>query len=125
MKALLDTNAFVRWRTGSVVPTAVRRLMGRPELEVLISIVTAWEIAMKTALGISANDVESAIVQTGASVLPIKFAHLNELSTMPTFRNHRDPFDRLLIAQALAENVPIVSSDTRFSGYKRLRVIWD
>jgi PIN domain nuclease of toxin-antitoxin system len=61
----------------------------------------------------------------GASVLPVGFRHLDELSRLPIRDDHRDPFDRMLIAQALAEDLEIVTSDRRFEGYKRLRVVWE
>jgi PIN domain nuclease of toxin-antitoxin system len=56
--------------------------------------------------------------------LPIRFRHLDELSALPEHDDHRDPFHRMLIAQALAEDLSMVSSDTRFEEYKRHRVIW-
>ena len=80
---------------------------------------------MKPKLGRSAADVEAAIGDMRAVLLPIKFTHLNELSRLPMFENHRDPFDRMLIAQAIAEDVSIISSDMRFDAYKRLRVLWN
>ena len=125
MKLLLDTNAFVRWMAGTALPRPVERELSRSQTQIFISIVTAWEIVMKRALNRNAAEVEEAVVELGATLLPIKFAHLDELSRLPLFENHRDPFDRMLIAQALAEDVPIVSSDMRFGAYKRLRVLWD
>lgn len=125
MRLLLDTNAFLRWMAGTPLPRSVDRALARQETESLVSIVTGWEIVMKAKLGVSAADVEAAIGEMGAVLLPIKFKHLNELSGLPFYEDHRDPFDRMLIAQALAEDVSIITSDTRFAGYKRLRVIWD
>jgi PIN domain nuclease of toxin-antitoxin system len=125
LKLLLDTNAFLRWRIGSPVPRSVERALRKPETESFVSIVTAWEIAIKHSLSLTAFEVEAGITTTGATLLPIKFEHLDELSRLPTFPGHRDPFDRLLIAQAISEELTIVSSDTRFGDYKRLRVLWD
>ena len=99
--------------------------MGKRDIEVVVSIVTGWEIVQKPKLGRSAADVEAAINTMEAVLLPIRFAHLEELSSLPFRNDHNDPFDRMLIAQALAEDLPIISGDTRFSGYKRLRVFWD
>jgi PIN domain nuclease of toxin-antitoxin system len=79
---------------------------------------------MKTSLGVSAAQVEGSIQAMNAILLPITFQHLEELSRLPSYPDHRDPFDRMLIAQALAEGLPIVSGDMRFADYKRLRVIW-
>jgi PIN domain nuclease of toxin-antitoxin system len=80
---------------------------------------------MKATLGVSTSALEAAIGEVGAALLPIKFKHLNELSGLPFYDDHRDPFDRMLIAQALAEDVSIITSDMRFDMYKRLRVLWD
>jgi PIN domain nuclease of toxin-antitoxin system len=83
------------------------------------------EILMKPKLGLSAAGLEAGITAMGSIVLPVRFRHLDELSGLATYEDHRDPFDRMLIAQSLAEGLSIVSSDTRFSQYKRLRVIWE
>jgi len=125
VKLLLDTNAFLRWMAGSPLPRPVERVLARRETECLVSIVTGWEIIMKAKLGVSAADIEAAIGEMGAALLPIKFKHLNELSHLPSYEDHRDPFDRMLIAQALAEDLSIITSDTRFADYQRLRVLWD
>lgn len=110
---------------GTPLPRAAQRVVAKPDTEIVVSIVTGWEIVMKPSLERSAADVEAAITAMRAVLLPIKFGHLEEFSNLPFREDHRDPFDRMLIAQALAEGVPIVSGDTRFTGYKRLRVIWD
>jgi PIN domain nuclease of toxin-antitoxin system len=101
------------------------RLITRQDTQLLLSIVTGWEIVMKNQLELSAAYVEAAIDAMRATLLPIRFAHLEELSSLPFRDDHKDPFDRMLIAQALAEDLPIISGDARFSGYKRLRVFWD
>jgi len=110
---------------GSPFPRVAQRLMARPNTEFVVSIVTGWEIVLKPKLGRSAADVDAAVTAMGAVLLPIRFGHLGELSNLPFHDGHRDPFDRMLIAQALAEDIPIVSGDTRFTDYKRLRVFWD
>jgi len=125
VKVLLDTNAFLRWAAGTPLPRPVERVLSKRETERLVSIVTGWEIMIKPKLGRSAADFEAAIDTMGAMLLPIKFQHLDELSHLPHFEDHKDPFDRMLIAQALAEDASIVTSDTRFENYKRLRVLWD
>ena len=91
----------------------------------MVSIVTGWEIVLKPKLRLSATDVEAAISAMGAVLLPIRFAHLTELSNLPFSDDHRDPFDRMLIAQAIAEDLSIISGDTRFTAYKPIRVVWD
>jgi PIN domain nuclease of toxin-antitoxin system len=108
-----------------MLPRPDERILTRPDTESVVSIVTGWEIAMKPSLALSAAWVEAAINAMGAALLPIRFTHLEELCSLPFRDDHRDPFDRMLIAQALAEDLPILSGDTRFTGYKRLRVFWD
>lgn len=124
MRLLLDTNVFLRWMAGKSLPRPVERLIARHDTECLVSIVSGWEIVWKRSLGLSAADIEAGVGQMAAVLLPIRFTHLNELSRLPLVPDHRDPFDRMLIAQALAEKVPMATSDTRFAGYKGLRVVW-
>ena len=124
MKVLLDTNVLIRWMTGSALPQAVDRLLRKSTTAVTISIVTGWEIVMKPKLHLSGKDIEEAIASMGGTLLPIKFTHLEILSGLPLYEDHRDPFDRILIAQALAENLPVATSDERFTRYRGLRVVW-
>jgi len=125
MKVLLDTNVFVRWMAAAPLPRRVQRLLARQNTATFVSIVTGWEIAMKPVLGLSASDVEAGVGAMGASVLPIRFRHLDELSSLTVREDHRDPFDRMLIAQALAEDLEIVTSDSRFGAYPGLRIMWE
>ena len=124
MRLLLDTNAFLRLTVDRPLPKAVQSALNRRDAECFVSVVTAWEIANKPTLNLSTADVETGIAKIAAILLPIKFQHLDELSRLPLYTNHRDPFDRLLIAQAIAEDLSIVSSDMRFGKYKRLHVLW-
>lgn len=124
MKLLLDTNVFVRWLLDGPLPGSISRLINKPGNEKLISIVSAWEIAIKPKLNLSAANVEAGIEAIGGALLPVKFSHIEALYSIQAY-DHRDPFDRMLIAQALAEDIAIVSSDQRFPEYKGLKVIWD
>jgi PIN domain nuclease of toxin-antitoxin system len=125
MKLMLDTSVFLRRLNDSPLPRSLDRLLAKHNTELFVSVVTGWEIVMKPKLKYSAADIEAAIEEMGAVLLPIKFNHLNEFSNLPFRDNHKDPFDRMLIAQALAEDLSIASSDTRFAGYKGLRTLWD
>ena len=124
MKLFLDTSVLVLWIAGKPLPKSVERLLAKADTECFISIVTGWEIILKAQLGLSPQDFDVAISEMGAALMPIRFKHLNELFRLPYVQDHRDPFDRMLIAQAIAEELPIVSNDTRFPSYNRLRVIW-
>lgn len=118
------TNVLIRWMTGSTLPHVVDRLLRKSSTTVTISIVTGWEIVMKPKLQLSGKDVEEAVAKMGGTLLPIKFKHLETLSGLPLRDDHRDPFDRMLIAQAFAEDLPVVTSDERFARYRGLRVFW-
>ena len=124
MRFLLDSNAFLWWRNGS------RRLSKRagseirsPDNNILVSIATSWEITIKMVLGKLRflEDFEEVIQTEGFILLPISYQHLRQLETLP--RHHGDPFDRLLIAQALAEGIPIATADCRFAAYG-LQIVW-
>ena len=125
MGELLDTNVFLRLVAGNPLPRQVQRALEKPGVECYVSIITAWEISMKPQIGLTASATEELISSLGFHVLPIHFAHLTALSVLPLNPDHRDPFDRLLIAQAISEGLRMISSDTRFSDYKRLRLLWD
>lgn len=125
MKLMIDTNVFLRWMNDRPLPRTVERLLTKQSTEIVVSIVTGWEIVMKPKLQRSAADIEAAIQEMGAVLLPIKFRHLNEFSNLPFHENHKDPFDRMLIAQALAEDLSVATSDMRFAEYKGLRTVWD
>jgi PIN domain nuclease of toxin-antitoxin system len=91
--------------------------------EVLISPASYWEIAIKVSLGKwrlhrpYEEFIDVALKQYGMQVLPILPVHTGKLIGLPYPSHHRDPFDRLLVAQALAEGIPLVSADPRFDAY--------
>lgn len=125
MTVLLDTNVFIRWLTDVPLPRRAERLLQKADTKMYLSVVSVWEIVMKPRLGISALQAEEAIHAMGAVLLPIRIRHLDELSRLAVNGDHKDPFDRILISQALAEGFPLVSSDDRFPAYRRLTVLWD
>ena len=123
MKLLLDTNAFLRLMGDRPLTRVAERVLNRSDTERFVSIVTAWEIAIKHSLSVSATDVEAGVAAMPATLLPIKFQHLDELSRLPLYTNHRDPFDRLLIAQAIHEGFRLVSRDPEFAKYPVSRIV--
>ena len=119
MKLLLDTHAILWWLDGDrrFGPTAKSLVLDGANQR-LVSVVSFWEIVIKTKSGklqVSLDDVSSAIGSYGFSLLGIEREHLRTLSTLHTF--HRDPFDHLLIAQAAAEGAALMSDDAKFRDY--------
>lgn len=124
MRLLLDTNALVRWLNGIEPPPKVGRAIRDPRTHIFVSVVSVWEIVMKSKLGIGAGEIGARLDDLGSSSLNITLEHLGALERLERFPNHRDPFDRLLIAQAVAENLVMISSDRSFGEYKDLRLLW-
>ena len=124
---LLDTNAFIRILNGSL-PRKVERLVFKSSSELLLSVATPWEIAIKRSLqkaGFSRSLVMEKIDELGARLLSITIAHANAIYDLPL--HHAEPFDRIIIAQALVEQCAVISSDQRFPMYASsgLKVIWE
>jgi PIN domain nuclease of toxin-antitoxin system len=126
MKILIDTHVML-WgiQDPGKVSSRVRTLL--PTADVWISVVSLWEIITKVQIGklVLPTPVGDYLVaklkMNGVSVLPLSFAHVRRLEEIPLY--HRDPFDRILIAQSLEEKLPLVTSDTAFRNYP-VRTIW-
>ena len=128
MKALLDTHALLWWLDGDErLSPAARSWIGTPEHSVLVSAASAWEIATKVRIGKLPGAVEVAVrfheclAEQSFTPLSISTDHALRAGGLPG--PHRDPFDRMLIAQAQAENVPLISIETLFDTYG-IRRIW-
>jgi PIN domain nuclease of toxin-antitoxin system len=124
MRLLLDTNALLWWRDASPqLPSQVHGQIADGRNEIMVSAATLWEIAIKRTVGKLRfpDDFEEVMHQEGFTLLPISFLHLRALEALPT--HHRDPFDRLLIAQALADGIPIATSDRAFAAYG-VQILW-
>ena len=121
MRILLDTSALIRWHAGTLHRPAVLAVQ-RADL-VMVSAVSAWEIAIKRALGkLRFSDrVEDVAESYGFLALPVTLRHGDLLRELPA--HHPDPFDRMLIAQALDEGLTILTSDRAFEPY-RVPVVW-
>ena len=126
MNALLDTCA-VLWsaRQPERLPARVRALLLDPRSELTVSVVSAWEIALKPELGIAdvAGWFREAARHLQARILPVRLEHIAALATLPM--RHRDPFDRLLVAQAVAGELVLVTCDEAIAGYREAQCIWD
>lgn len=121
MKLLLDTHALLWWLgDDEALGPQARELIGEPDNDVLVSVVSLWEIAVKVRIGKLAVDIENvadAIRRDGIGLLDIRTRHLAALSGLPKHPDHRDPFDHLLIAQAITENATFVSEDRHTPRY--------
>ena len=122
MKLLLDTHTLLWWDNDELPAAVVRRIQGAER--VFVSAATAWEIGIKRALGKLAGKgaVAALLSDYGFTELPISIAHAQALERLPP--HHRDPFDRMLIAQALAEDLVLVSADKLLARYGA-PVVWD
>jgi PIN domain nuclease of toxin-antitoxin system len=120
---LLDTVTFVEFLQGSL-PAPVRQTIERSDRRYL-SVITPWEIHLKKALRdrIRPVDITIAIERIGLEVRTILLEDLWILGQLPEVQSHRDPFDRMLIAQAITHELTVVTSDRRFSLYARLPLI--
>ena len=118
MRVLLDTHVFLWWleRPRSLSAEA-QQVLGALENTALVSVASAWELAIKSALGHLhfPIDVETAVDRSGFQKLGISFVHAARAGKLP--QHHRDPFDRMLIAQALSEGLTLVTRDRVFSAY--------
>ena len=117
-RLLLDTHAFLWWRSApSRLGPAARQAVAEAEA-VYVSMASAWEAAIKVSIGKLKLDVpfEDGVTESGFRPLPIAFRHIDHLAALPHF--HRDPFDRMLIAQALTDGLMIVTSDSRIAHYE-------
>ena len=127
MNVLIDTQAFIWFfEDNPRLPASLKQYMERSS-GLVISIASFWEITIKTSLGKldidgSIADVIDKALSKGFKILPIEREHLITLSTLELI--HRDPFDRIIIAQAIAENMPLVSSDSIFQQYP-VNSVWN
>jgi len=128
MRVLLDTHAFLWFISGSKKLSSVaRNMIADLDNEVFLSVASLWEIAIKVSLGkldlVQPYEelIPEQLQQEEISTLPIELEHLTNMIKLPF--HHRDPFDRLIIAQGIVEGLPIVSFDPVFADYP-VRIIW-
>ncbi len=125
---LLDTHVVVD--VGSkggfeTMPVRVRRILEDPEAELLLSVVSEVEVAIKSRVGkLDLKKEQLAVICANAAIAsyPLRQRHSDRLFELPL--HHKDPFDRLIISTALSDDLSVISSDKHFRKYKGLRVIW-
>src|SRR5689334_16470471 len=127
MKLLLDTHTFLWFIAGSHnLSASARALIEDAANEKFLSVASLWEIAIKVSIGKLALSapfdvlIPQQLSLNGFELLNIKVEHAASVAAMP--HHHRDPFDRLLIAQAAFEKMSIVSADTAFDAYSAARL---
>jgi PIN domain nuclease of toxin-antitoxin system len=127
MNLLLDTHVFLWWIDGDPVTPLAADAIRNPENAVWLSVASVWEITIKASLGKlrlpdrAARFVEAQRRQNGFGWLPVEVAALDTLQDLPF--HHRDPFDRLLISQAISLGYTLVSADSAFEHYP-VKNIW-
>ena len=128
MRVLLDTHAFLWWVADSPkLSSDAREIIANEQNEPIFSAVSAWEIAIKVGTGkLELPDspekfVTEQISRNALEVLPVHLRHALGVNVLPD--HHRDPFDRLLIAQAMTENVAILTADPVIMKYS-IQAVW-
>jgi PIN domain nuclease of toxin-antitoxin system len=113
---LLDTHVLIWWDEGRRLAASARRAIEEAD-EVYVSAATAWEVAIKIGLGRlrPTRTVEQATMESGFLELPVTFRHAERVAVLPA--HHRDPFGRLLVAQAEVEDLTLVTRDPVFGRY--------
>ncbi|MDQ3519172.1 MAG: type II toxin-antitoxin system VapC family toxin [Gemmatimonadota bacterium] len=121
MKLLLDTQLLL-WAAGQPerLSAAAKKLLNNPRNELLFSAASLWEVAIKSTLGRDDFRVEPrllrrGLIDNGYSELPVTSQHAVSIDTLPPL--HKDPFDRLLLAQALTEGITLLTSDAQLARY--------
>jgi len=122
MKLLLDTHLLI-WAAEGIerVPTGARVLMADPENELLFSVASIWEVAIKRGLNrpdfqVDARLLRRGLIDNGYCELPILSEHAVAINFLPPI--HKDPFDRLLIAQAMVEGITLLTDDATVALYQ-------
>jgi PIN domain nuclease of toxin-antitoxin system len=121
MRLLLDTHVLIWWDAGARLSKRAADAI-RAADQVYVSAVSGWEIAIKTSLGRieTTRDVGVAVSESGFEELPLRLSHTEALRLLPP--HHRDPFDRMLIAQAVSEGLTLVTRDRALDDYGISRI---
>ncbi len=128
MRVLLDTQILIIVaRQGGIacLPKPVRAVLEDVDNELMLSAASAMEIVIKHAhkkLDFNQEDLELVCAQVGIEMVPLQKRHAVALYRLPM--HHKDPFDRMIIATAIVEDIPVITGDREFPKYNGLKVIW-
>ena len=121
MRYLLDTHYAFWWQTGDPrLTNKVRELVESNNEETFVSRASFWELTLKAGTGklrINLPVFERQVEAMGFTWLPIENSHILQLAELPTFPDHKDPFDRMLVAQSLSEPLILLTADTKLARY--------
>ena len=120
MRYLVDTHVFLWWMTDSdTIPPEVRRIIAHRPTEIAFSPISAWEIAIKSAIGkvegVPVEAIPDEVAALGWTELPFLLRHAGTVARLPFY--HHDPFDRALIAQAITDDLTFITRDAIASRY--------
>ena len=126
MRLLLDTHVLLWWVVGDPRIESIKNIVEDPANEVFYSAASVWEIAIKNAIGrlpVPPGEAMCEFEKAGFTELEVTAAHAAATAELPFREDHRDPFDRMLIAQAIQEQMDLITADRKFSGYDGFRLV--
>ena len=127
MKYMMDTCTFLWYiETSSRLPESVRELIDTTKY-VSVSQAAFWEIAIKQttgklALKMSMSELEEKCIENSITILPLKLAYFERIKSLPLI--HRDPFDRIIIASAIEEDLTLLTNDSEIIKYQDVKTLW-
>lgn len=124
MRLLVDTHALLWWREDSPqLSQRARREIADSNNEICVSVATLWEIILKRSAGKLnfPDDLQQILQEESFALIPIGLQHLRTIERLPFL--HKDPFDRMLVAQAIAEGMPLITNDRALTRYGAA-VLW-
>lgn len=128
MQLLLDTHTFLWFLEGNKdLSEKARTSIENLENVKFVSIASIWEVAIKLNLGklkldVGLQGLKNELLKNNFEILPLDFEHISSLTKLEDI--HKDRFDRIIISQAITENLTLISADSNFSAYKSLKLLW-
>lgn len=126
---LFDTQAVILWAINQVPQNVVRQVAAKARI--YVSIASLWEFSLKEVKQksvITYDQFVSAIKAMEADILPVESAHINVLRQLPVLESHKDPFDRMILAQTISEHLVLVGGDRHFAAYQKFfsfQILWN